>query len=112
MVVRGGRHIRLLDEPAVSLHRPSATVLFRSIAQEYGGRSIGVLLTGMGDDGAAGLAEMKHVGAVTVAQDEASCVVFGMPAEAIRLGAADYVLPPERIPALLVDQISERQDAA
>ena len=111
MVVRG-RHIRLLDEPAVSLHRPSATVLFRSVAQAYGGRSVGVLLTGMGDDGAAGLAEMKHVGALTIAQDEPSCVVFGMPAEAIRLGAADYVLPPYRIPALLVDQISRPQDAA
>jgi two-component system, chemotaxis family, protein-glutamate methylesterase/glutaminase len=111
MVVRG-RHIRLLDEPTVSLHRPSATVLFRSVAQAYGGRSIGVLLTGMGDDGAAGLAEMKHVGALTIAQDEASCVVFGMPGEAIRLGAADYVLPPDRIPALLVEQIGERQGAA
>jgi two-component system, chemotaxis family, protein-glutamate methylesterase/glutaminase len=111
MVARG-RHIRLLDEPAVSLHRPSATVLFRSVAQAFGARSVGVLLTGMGDDGAAGLAELKQVGALTIAQDEASCVVFGMPAEAIRLGAADYVLPPHRIPALLVDQINEQRHAA
>jgi two-component system chemotaxis response regulator CheB len=101
MVVRG-RHLTLLDSPPVSLHRPSATVLFRSVAAAYGGRSIGVLLTGMGDDGALGLAEMKRAGATTIAQDESTCVVFGMPAEAIRLGAADHVLPPVRIPGLLM----------
>jgi two-component system, chemotaxis family, protein-glutamate methylesterase/glutaminase len=106
------RHLTLLDTPPVSLHCPSATVLFRSVAQAYGARSIGVLLTGMGDDGAAGLAEMKLAGAITVAQDEASCVVFGMPAEAIRLGAADHVLPPGSIVALLLDELAKRDVAA
>jgi two-component system, chemotaxis family, protein-glutamate methylesterase/glutaminase len=101
-----GRRLVLVDTPPVSFHRPSATVLFRSVAEAYGARAIGVLLTGMGDDGAAGLAEMKQAGAVTVAQDEASSVVFGMPAEAIRLGAADHVLPLSRIPALLLDELA------
>jgi two-component system, chemotaxis family, protein-glutamate methylesterase/glutaminase len=107
-----GRHLVLLDTPPVALHRPSATVLFRSVAQAYGARAMGIVLTGMGEDGASGLAEMKRAGAVTVAQDEASCVVFGMPAEAIRLGAADHVLPPSRIVALLLDEISRRGMAA
>jgi two-component system chemotaxis response regulator CheB len=110
LVVRG-RHLTLLDSAPVSLHRPSATVLFRSVAAAYGGRAVGVLLTGMGDDGAAGLAEMKRAGAITVAQDEASSVVFGMPAEAIRLGAADHVLPPARMPGLLL-KLTARPEAA
>jgi two-component system chemotaxis response regulator CheB len=95
----------------VSLHRPSATVLFRSVAAAYGPRSIGVLLTGMGDDGAAGLLDLKAVGAVTVAQDESSSIVFGMPAEAIRLGAAHHILPPHRIADMLLEQVV-RKDAA
>jgi two-component system chemotaxis response regulator CheB len=110
MVVRG-RHLTLLDSPPVSLHRPSATVLFRSVAQAYGGRAVGVLLTGMGDDGALGLSEMKRAGATTIAQDESTCVVFGMPAEAIRLGAAEHVLPPSRIPGLLL-KLTARNEAA
>jgi two-component system chemotaxis response regulator CheB len=82
------------------------------VARAYGTHAVGVLLTGMGDDGAAGLSEMKLAGALTIAQDEPSSVVFGMPAEAIRLGAADYILPPESIPALLLAQLQHRRDAA
>ena len=106
------RHMTLLDEPPVSLHRPSATVLFRSVAAAYGARSIGILLTGMGDDGAAGLIEMKRVGGLTIAQDEITSVVFGMPAEAIRLGAADHVLSPSQMVALLVELAAGRRSAA
>ena len=98
-----GRMIRLADDPPVSGHRPSATVLFRSVAREYGPAAVGVLLTGMGEDGAAGLHELKRAGGVTIAQDEASSVVFGMPAVAISRGIVDHVLPPVRIAALLLD---------
>ena len=84
------------------------TMLFKSVAEAYGPRSAGVLLTGMGDDGAAGLFDMKRAGALTIAQDECSSVVFGMPAEAIRLGAADHVLPPDRIAAVLLEQLARR----
>ena len=107
-----GRHLGLLDTPPCSLHRPSATVLFRSVAHAFGSRAVGVLLTGMGDDGAAGLAEMKKLGALTIAQDEESSIVFGMPAEAIRLGAADCVLPPDKIAELLLDVVVRRGAAA
>jgi two-component system, chemotaxis family, protein-glutamate methylesterase/glutaminase len=103
MVIQG-RRIALVDAPPVSLHRPSATLLFRSVAASYSAAAIGVLLTGMGDDGAAGLLDMKRCGALTLAQDECSSVVFGMPAEAIRIGAADQVLSPEGIAAALVEQ--------
>jgi two-component system, chemotaxis family, protein-glutamate methylesterase/glutaminase len=72
-------------------------VLFESIAQEFGGAAVGCLLTGMGRDGAAGLLAMRQAGAVTLAQDEASSVVYGMPREAIVLGAAAHVLPPARM---------------
>lgn len=88
------------DEPVGGL-RPSVAVLFRSVAERFGRRAIGVLLTGMGRDGADELRLMADRGALTVAQDEATCVVFGMPREAIKLGAARYVLPPERIAAML-----------
>jgi len=111
LVVRG-RHMTLLDGPPVSLHRPSATVLFRSVAATYGARAIGILLTGMGDDGAAGLIDMKQAGGLTIAQDETTAVVFGMPAEAIRLGAADHVLSPGQIVAFLVDLAADRRSAA
>ena len=74
-------------------HRPSVDVLFRSAATHAGKNAIGVILTGMGRDGAAGLLEMKRAGAYTFAQDEASCVVFGMPREAIALGGEDDVSP-------------------
>jgi two-component system chemotaxis response regulator CheB len=90
-------YVELRDGPLVSRHRPSVDVLFRSAAR-YGGRNvIGVIMTGMGDDGAKGMLEMKQAGAYNIAQDEASCVVFGMPAEAIKLGAADSVLPLDGI---------------
>ena len=83
----------LSDEPPVNRHRPSVDVLFHSAAQNAGKNAIGVILTGMGRDGAAGLLEMRKAGAYTFAQDEASCIVFGMPREAIALGAADDVAP-------------------
>jgi two-component system chemotaxis response regulator CheB len=89
--VRGG--------PLVSRHRPSVDVLFQSVAQSAGPSAVGVIFTGMGDDGAAGLLEMKTAGAATIAQDEATSVVFGMPREAIERGAADEVLPLPRIAA-------------
>ena len=82
--------------------RPSVGILFRSVAEHFGRRAIGVLLTGMGRDGAEELKLMADSGAVTIAQDEESCIVFGMPAEAIRLGAARYVLPPQKIAELLI----------
>ena len=74
-------------------HRPSVDVLFRSAARYAGQNAVGVILTGMGDDGARGMLEMKRAGARTIAQDEATSVVFGMPKEAIKLGAVDKVLP-------------------
>ncbi|HEY1611175.1 MAG TPA: chemotaxis response regulator protein-glutamate methylesterase [Paraburkholderia sp.] len=83
----------LSDEPPVNRHRPSVDVLFRSAAQHAGKNAIGVILTGMGRDGAAGLLDMRKAGAYTLAQDEASCIVFGMPREAIALGAADEIAP-------------------
>jgi two-component system, chemotaxis family, protein-glutamate methylesterase/glutaminase len=85
------------DGPFVCRHRPSVDVLFRSAARYAGRNAIGVLLTGMGDDGARGLLEMKEAGAFTIAQDQDSCVVFGMPAEAVKLGAVDAVLPLDQI---------------
>jgi two-component system chemotaxis response regulator CheB len=96
----GARYfVEVRDGPLVSRHRPSVDVLFRSAARYAGKNAVGVIMTGMGDDGAHGLLEMKEAGAATIAQDEASCVVFGMPHEAIKLGGADHVLPLERIAA-------------
>lgn len=94
--------IDLIDGPPVNRHRPSVDVLFRSVAQAAGPRGVGVLLTGMGDDGAQGLREMFDLGAHTIAQDETSCCVFGMPREAIRRGAARQVLALDRIGAAAV----------
>jgi two-component system chemotaxis response regulator CheB len=85
------------DGPLVSRHRPSVDVLFRSAARYAGGNAVGVIMTGMGDDGASGLREMKDVGAYTIAQDEETCVVFGMPHEAIKRGAVQKVLPLQEI---------------
>ncbi|RJP30901.1 MAG: chemotaxis response regulator protein-glutamate methylesterase [Candidatus Omnitrophota bacterium] len=90
-------HVRIKPGPLVSRHRPSVDVLFQSMAHELGGNAVGVLLTGMGRDGSKGLKAMKDNGAKTIAQDEASCIVFGMPKEAIKLNAADYVTPLDRI---------------
>jgi len=89
--------VEIKDGPLVNRHRPSVDVLFRSVARAAGSNAIGVLLTGMGDDGAAGLLEMKETKAKTIAQDESTCVVFGMPKEAIKLGAVDIVLPIQKI---------------
>ena len=88
---------RVITGPLVSRHRPSVDVLFRSVANTAGANAVGVIMTGMGNDGAQGLWEMKQAGAATIAQDKASSVVFGMPQEAIAKGAADFVLPLEQI---------------
>ncbi len=95
-------YVEIKDGPLVCRHRPSVDVLFRSAARYAGKNSVGVIMTGMGDDGAKGLLEMKEAGAVTLAQDEQSCVVFGMPKEAVRLGAVDKVLPLQDIAAAVV----------
>ncbi len=89
--------VNIIDGPLVSRHRPSVDVLFRSVAVAAGQNAVGVIMTGMGDDGAQGLLEMKNAGALTIAQDEASCVVFGMPREAIARGAVDFILPLSHI---------------
>jgi two-component system chemotaxis response regulator CheB len=105
LVVRrkGRRYVAELgDGPLVSRHRPSVDVLFRSVAEAAGRWAVGALLTGMGDDGAEGLLAMKRAGARTIAQDEATSVVFGMPREAIARKAADQVAPLARIPYLLL----------
>jgi len=113
LLARGNRHlvllrkqnryvVDLLDGPPVSRHRPSVDVLFRSAAQQAGRNAVGVILTGMGDDGAAGMLELKQAGARTFAQDKDSCVVFGMPNEAIKRGGVERTLPLTRIaPALI-----------
>ena len=95
-------YCRLNDGPAVSRHKPSVDVLFRSVAQSVGPNAIGVMLTGMGDDGARGMLEMKEAGAPTIAQDEASSVVWGMPGEAVKRGAVDTELPLSRIAGKLI----------
>ena len=97
-----GYRVELMDGPPVCRHRPSVEVLFRSTAQAAGPYAAGVILTGMGDDGAGGLLELREAGAMTVAQNEATCVVFGMPREAIRRGAAKFVLPLDRIAQAVV----------
>lgn len=92
-----GYRIQLNDAPPVNFHRPSVEMLFRSAARVLGARVVGVMLTGMGKDGAVAMLEMKQAGAINLAQDENSCVVFGMPRAAIELGAVDEVWPLERI---------------
>lgn len=97
-----GYFTRLAPAPAVNRYRPSVDVLFHSAARWAGPEAIAVLLTGMGKDGAAGMAALKRAGAVTIAQDQSSCVVFGMPKEAIALGAVDEVVPLNEIPKRLL----------
>jgi two-component system chemotaxis response regulator CheB len=106
-VARSGAHyvVKLTDGPLVSRHRPSVDVLFRSVAEAAGPSAVGVILTGMGDDGARGLLEMKRGGAATLAQDEATCVVFGMPREALALGAADEIVPLPHIPQAILTRV-------
>lgn len=94
-------HVEVVDGPLINRHRPSVDVLFRSVAKFAGKNAIGIIMTGMGDDGARGLLEMRNAGARTVAQDEASCVVFGMPKEAIQLGAAKEILPLNRMASVI-----------
>ena len=89
--------VEVKEGPLVNRHRPSVDVLFRSTARYAGANAIGIIMTGMGDDGAKGLLEMKEAGAKTAAQDEQTCVVYGMPKEAVKLGAADRVLPLEKL---------------
>ncbi|HNW56942.1 MAG TPA: chemotaxis response regulator protein-glutamate methylesterase [Bacteroidales bacterium] len=99
LVKRSGAkyYVEVIDGPLVNRHRPSVDVLFRSTAQYAGANAIGIIMTGMGDDGARGLSEMKEVGSFTIAQDEKTCVVFGMPKEAIKRNAVDKILPLEQI---------------
>ena len=103
-VVRSGaRHrVRITQEAPVNRHRPAVDVLFDSCAEQLGVSTVGVLLTGMGDDGARGMVRMRAAGAHTFAQDEATCVVFGMPREAIRMGGAEVVLPLTELPAAVL----------
>lgn len=104
MINRNGAQyvVRVVDGPLVARHRPSVDVLFRSVAQAAGANAVGVIMTGMGDDGADGLLEMKKAGASTIAQDEQTCVVFGMPKVAIDRGAVDEVLPLQRIASAIL----------
>ena len=90
-------YVEVREGPLVNRHRPSVDVLFRSTAKYAGKNAIGIIMTGMGDDGARGLLEMKEAGAFTIAQDEKSCVVFGMPNEAIKLNATNKILPLDQI---------------
>jgi two-component system chemotaxis response regulator CheB len=99
----GARYfVEIKDGPLVCRHRPSVDVLFRSAARYAGQNAVGVILTGMGDDGSRGMLEMKQAGAKTIAQDESTCVVFGMPKEAIKLGAVDKVMPLQNIPGAIL----------
>jgi two-component system chemotaxis response regulator CheB len=104
LIAPGGKHLLLrrrgaqyfaevVDGPLVNRHRPSVDVLFRSVAKAAGANALGVIMTGMGDDGAAGLLEMRNAGARTLAQDEESCVVYGMPKEAVQRGAVEKTVP-------------------
>ncbi|CAH0221066.1 MULTISPECIES: chemotaxis response regulator protein-glutamate methylesterase [unclassified Pseudomonas] len=113
LIAPGGRHLLLkrsgaqyvvdvVDGPPVSRHRPSVDVLFRSTARAAGANATGIIMTGMGDDGARGLREMFDAGALTFGQDEASCVVYGMPKEAMKLGAVSREIPLEHIPAAIL----------
>jgi two-component system chemotaxis response regulator CheB len=98
----GARYfVEIKDGPLVCRHRPSVDVLFRSAARYAGPNAVGVILTGMGDDGARGMLEMKQAGSFNIAQDEASSVVFGMPKEAIKLDSVHKILPLAHIPAAI-----------
>ena len=113
LIAPGGQHMMLkrngaqyvvevADGPLVNRHKPSVDVLFRSAAKYAGANALGIIMTGMGDDGARGLKEMHDAGARTIAQDEASCVIFGMPKEAIKLDAVDQTMALEQIPSAIV----------
>ncbi len=103
LVRSGARYsVKLNQDPPVNRHRPSVDVMFDSVAQYAGANTIGVILMGMGGDGAKGMLAMKQAGAYTIAQDEASCIVFGMPKEAIKMGGVDKILPLDDIPAAML----------
>ncbi len=107
LVRSGARYtVRINQDPPVNRHRPSVDVMFASVAQYAGANAIGVILTGMGGDGAKEMLTMKQAGAFTIAQDEASCVVFGMPKEAIKAGAVDKVLPLDDIAGAILAHVS------
>jgi len=105
-------YVEVKDGPLVCYQRPSVDVLFHSVARYAGPNAIGVIMTGMGRDGASGLLEMKKAGAKTVAQDEETCVVFGMPKEAIKLGAVDVVAPLQDIPKVILRMLQENEKGA
>ncbi len=116
LIAPGNRHMQLdrsgacysvhiTNGPLVSRHRPSVNVLFRSVARVAGVNAVGVIMTGMGDDGATGMLEMRLAGATNLAQDEESCVVFGMPSEAIERGAVDQIAPLSHLPRLALQKI-------
>jgi two-component system, chemotaxis family, protein-glutamate methylesterase/glutaminase len=118
LIAPGGRHmevvrvggeakIRITDGPAVNRHKPSVDVLYDTVLATFGSQAIGVILTGMGNDGAKGLLKMKQAGCQTIAQNEETCVVFGMPREAIALGAAHYVEPLGTIPKKIVSLLAK-----
>lgn len=100
---RGGRYyVEVREGPPVCRHRPSADVLFSSAARCVGRNAVGVIMTGMGDDGARGMREMKEAGAFNIAQDEESCAAYGMPRRAIYAGGVDVVAPPEAMPGIIL----------
>ena len=99
-------HVEVVDGPLVNRHRPSVDVLFRSVAKCAGANALGVIMTGMGDDGAAGLLEMRQAGARTLAQDEATCVVYGMPKEAVKRGAVERTVPLGAVAREIMAQLS------
>jgi two-component system chemotaxis response regulator CheB len=94
-------HVEIIDAPPVNRHRPSVDVLFRSVAKCAGKNALGIIMTGMGDDGALGMRDMHDAGAETIAQDEKTCVVYGMPKEAVKLGAVDKIVPLDIIASLI-----------
>ncbi|RST85399.1 chemotaxis response regulator protein-glutamate methylesterase [Aquibium carbonis] len=108
---RTGRRyvVDIVEGPHVSRHRPSVDVLFRSTAHNAGANALGVILTGMGDDGAAGLLEMRAMGSFTIAQDEDSCIVYGMPKEAVDRGAVSTVLPLDAIATEIIKRTRDRE---
>lgn len=121
LIAPGGRHMEIRrsgalfqasisDGPPVNRHRPSVDVLFNSVAQQVGKNAIGVILTGMGEDGAEGLLRLRESGAFTVAQNEETCVVFGMPKAAIDRGAADRILPLDRIAHVILEASRDESD--
>ena len=123
LIAPGGMHLLLRrsgaqyrvevkDGPLVTRHKPSVNVLFRSVASAAGKNAIGIIMTGMGDDGAKGLKELHETGALTIGQDEASCVVYGMPKEAFKLGGVDGEVPLSVIPELIASMPSRKVFAA